>query len=88
MNHHWFAILVFLTSLKIDLGRSTKSYMTKVLDIHSNYILFSGFVSFEELIIDHRHKYDLGKREPFGLLIVFVPSYPIMINHSYDLVGK
>ena len=75
-------------SLKIDLRQSTKSYMTKVSDIHSDYILFSGFVTFEELIIDYTHKYNLGHTDNFGWLIVFLPSYPIMIDRSYDKVGK
>ena len=82
-----FFILIF-SSLNINLRRSKESYMKKVSDIRANYILFSGFATFEELRIDCFQKYDLGKSDIFKLLVVFLPSYPIIIDSSYDTVGK
>ena len=81
-------VMLFLLTLKVELRESKKSHMTKVFTLHANYILFSGFATFEDLRIDCCKKYDLGELDIFGLLIEFLPSYPIMIDRSYDIVGN
>lgn len=85
MNSNVFVFLIL--SLKIYLSELTKSYMKKVSDFDTNYILFSGFTTFEELRIDCCQKYNLGHSDGFGLMIEFLPLYPIMIDKSYDTLG-
>ncbi len=86
MNYSIFILLIL--SIKTDLSEPTKSYMKKITDVDTNYILFSGFTKFEELRIDCCQKYNLGHSDDFGVMLEFLPLYPIMIDRSYDTLGN
>ncbi len=71
-----------------DIRGSNKTYMKYVsaAGLYEEYILYEGFSKFEDLMVDCCKTLKLGKLD--DLLLVFIPSYPIMIDKSFDVIGK
>ena len=80
-------VLIILLSLTTGIKGSNKTYMKQVYaGYYEEYTLYEGFTKFEDLMIDCCKTLKLGILD--DLLLVFIPSYPIMIDKSFDVIGK
>ena len=83
----YMLVLIILLSLMTDIRGSNKTYMKYVsAGPYEEYILYEGFNKFEDLMVDCCKTLNLGKLD--DLLLVFIPSYPIMIDKSFEVIGK